>query len=135
MNDNRPPLPKGAQEIADVIGRDATMRLIGALRPCGARPWRRFLYVPAELTPDHQLVRILGWPTAEKLVYAFRGIILEPPACTHLSVQLRNRVMAQRFCEGATPRLLAAEFGLTYEQVRNVLQGQGLWTQWLARAR
>lgn len=61
-----------AEEIAEVIGREAALLLIGQAPrwPRKDRHGRRVpgewvaLYVPANLPPDHFLVRTLGWKAA-----------------------------------------------------------------------
>lgn len=127
-------LPGLAQEVADVIGRPATMRLIGASQMNTIRPWRRCcVYVPVTLPVDHELVRLLGFATAERLVSAFRGCILELPNCADMVREHRDRVLCERFRAGATPHRLALEFELTYQAVRNILRQAGLWDAWCAR--
>lgn len=114
-------LPQSAQEIANVIGREQALRLIGQLPRCGRRPWRRVLYVPARLTPDHWLVTAIGYPDAAKLVREFRGIILQPSTCAHLAREHRNRAIHAAAAQGATQAELAILFDLTTRQVANVL--------------
>ena len=70
-------LPESVQEIADVIGTEAALRLVCQLPECyrdaGKKSRKVILYVPKRLPLDHQLVEILGFPTAQKLVAAFGG--------------------------------------------------------------
>ena len=58
-------LPQSVREIAEAIGREAALLLIGRLPVCyrdaGKKSPKVILYVPKRLPPDHQLVEILGY--------------------------------------------------------------------------
>lgn len=72
------PLLEGvAGEVQEVIGRDATIRLIVAMRGKTGRSWRVCFYVPKHLPIDHELVGILGWRDARRLSRWFGGEILQ----------------------------------------------------------
>lgn len=121
-------LPNSVQEIADVIGRERALFLIGQLPTCttidprtgwknGRRP---MLYVPSvrRLQPDHMLVRILGWKDAEKLCRHFGGEILQPASCTEIYRAFRDRSIARLVSEGVPPKMVAEWFGVTDRHVR-----------------
>lgn len=114
-------LPPSAQELADVIGRERTLYLIGQLPRSGSRAWRVNLYVPKSLTPDHQLVRILGWADAMRLVREFGGMILQPSNCNFLHREFRNREVLRLRAAGVSIAVIAEAVELTQRQVRNII--------------
>lgn len=121
-----PPLPRSVQEIADVIGRDAALLLVESLPRAYSGMHRRsglvILYVPKTIKPDHQLVGILGWETAAKLVHAFGGEMLQPATCFGLRIGERNAAIHARRASGVSVQSIAREFHISDRQVRNVLR-------------
>lgn len=117
-------LPESVQEIADVIGRERALYLIGQLPQCGKRSWRVNLYVPQRLKPDHCLVKILGWPDAVKLVAEFGGMILQPSNCNHLHRKFRNATIARMKADGLAIQDIAEAVQITARQVRNILAAE-----------
>ena len=117
-------LPQSVREIAEVIGREAALLLIGRLPVCyrdaGKKSPKVILYVPKRLPPDHQLVEILGYPTAQKLVDAFGGEILYPANCRAILAHQRNELVARMLDGGARPAIVAELFGMTERNVRNL---------------
>lgn len=123
-------LPKSAQEIADVIGRDRALYLIGQLPTCeiidsrtGGRGGRQpMLYVPTmrRLTPDHFLVRVLGWNDAERLSSVFGGEILQPASCVDIYRKFRNAEIIRMVKEGMSVPQAAEVVGITDRQARNI---------------
>lgn len=123
-------LPKSVQEIADVIGRERALYLIGQLPTCeiidsrtGGRGGRRpMLYVPTtrRLTPDHTLVRILGWNDAERLCNVFGGEILQPASCADIYRRFRDAEIIRMVREGMTVPQAAEVVGITDRQARNI---------------
>jgi hypothetical protein len=116
-------LPRSVQEIADVIGRDWTLFLIGQLpraysacHPSG----QVILYVPKVLKVDHPLVQLLGWKTASRLVQVFGGEILQPAHCADLYRDFRDRSIMRLLIEGHRPAILAEWFGVCDRHVRNL---------------
>jgi hypothetical protein len=114
-------LPQSVQEIADVIGREKALRLLGGLDSCGKRNWRVCLYVPHRIRPDHPLVQALGWHYATKMVREFGGIILQPSNCRFLARRFRNASIHRMAQEGMALREIAESVQLSVRQVRNVL--------------
>lgn len=93
-------LPASVQEIADVIGRERALYLIGQLpRYLGGVPGKKssrpILYVPTpqHLHDNHDLVRILGRGDAMKLCNAFPGENLQPANCADIYRQYRDGEM------------------------------------------
>lgn len=121
-------LPASVQEIADVIGREAALFLVGQLptyartstRDQGAQ-WREtIMYVPKTLKPDHILVRILGWPNADKLVKHFGGEILKPANCRHLYRAFRDKAITTMLMDGQKVAHVAVLMGVSDRHVRNL---------------
>lgn len=115
------PLPPSTQEIADVIGREKALFLIGQLKPTPGRSWRVCLYVPRRMPLDHWLVRLLGYQDAEELRREFGGIILQPGSCSHLVREFRNREVRRMAAEGMSHAEIADAVGLSSRHVRNLL--------------
>jgi hypothetical protein len=127
-------LPTTAQELADVLGRERALYLIGQLPVCYVKDkrWkpranskgsrRVILYVPKRLRPDHRLVAILGWNDAQRLVDAFGGEILCPPTLHDVVYKpFRDAALAQ--LGRAVPASMLAEwFGLKETRVRQTPQ-------------
>lgn len=115
------------QEIADIIGRDAALYLVGKLprcHPASRKTETVILYVPTvkRLTPDHNLVRILGFKTAERLCKHFGGEILQPGNCRDVYRPFRDRSIARMVQEGIPPKLVAEWFEVSDRHVRNVMR-------------
>ncbi|WP_170326735.1 hypothetical protein [Ruegeria arenilitoris] len=109
-------------EIAEVIGRDQALHLIGSLPQSGSRAWRVCFYVPKRLPAvDHQLVRILGWEDANKLVSAFAGMILQPSNCRFIVRAARNRRIREMAEEGCSVKEIAHGVDLSIDRVREIL--------------
>lgn len=117
------PLPPSAQEIADVIGRDRALFLIGQLPAAGRRAWRRVVYIPKRFGTDHPLVALMGWHDAEKLRRAFGGEILQPSNCNCVARAWRNRVIASLAADGLDAGAIADAASVSVFVVRKVLAG------------
>lgn len=123
-------LPKSAQEIADVIGIEQALLLISRLprayhrdnRWPAAQNQTVILYVPTipRLGARHKLVEILGWHDAIKMCKAFGGEILRPAECADYYRLERNRRILEMLASGMAPSAVAAEVGLTVEQIRRI---------------
>lgn len=123
MNDVPAPLPPSAQEIADVIGRDRALFLIGQLPVSGARSWRRVVYIPKRMPLDHPLVALMGWHDAEKLRRTFGGEILQPSNCNCVARAWRNRVICSMAADGDDVVAIADAVSSTVWVVRKVIAG------------
>lgn len=123
-------LPASVQEIADVIGTERALYLVGQLPRCYIRDKRRLtatathviLYVPKSLKPDHELVRILGWHDATRLVDAFGGEILQPASCADVYRRFRDASILRMVREGMKPAAVAALLEVSERHVRNLLR-------------
>ena len=117
----QPKLPQSVEEIAEVIGREKALYLIGQLPQSGSRSWRVCLYVPKRLPVDHDLVRILGWHDARKLAYAFSGMILQPSNCRSIYRAYRDREILRLADEGMSVAEIASVVELSSYRVREIL--------------
>jgi len=125
MNDLLPPLPESVEEIAEVIGREKALYLIGRLPTSGSRKWRKCVYIPKKLPVDHKLVELLGWNDAAKLSYAFAGMILQPSNCRFLHRAHRNREIHRMGAEGIPVTEIADVVELSTYRVREIIaEGQ-----------
>lgn len=121
-------LPASAQEIADVIGRDRALYLIGKLpktyppstRSSNGATERVIMYVPKTLKPDHSLVNILGWDDATKLVRFFGGEILCPANCKEIYRRFRDRSIAEMLNDGQLPEFIAELMSVSKKTVANI---------------
>lgn len=120
-------LPRSVREIAEVIGREPALRLIGQLPTCyagsdGKKSTRVIMYVPKRLKPDHQLVQILGWHTAQRLVRVFGGEILCPANCRSIYSKFRDEAIVKMLEAGARPAMVAELMSLSERHVRNLMR-------------
>lgn len=116
-------LPRSVQEIADVIGRDLALFLIGKLpraySPCHPSG-QVILYVPRTLRADHSLVSLIGWHPAMKLVRAFGGEILQPATCAGLYREFRDRSIRELLRQGHGASTIMEWFGVCDVHVRKL---------------
>lgn len=122
-------LPNSVQEIADVIGREAALYLIGQLPRCYP-PSRKsqavVMYVPKRLTTDHPLFRILGWTPAQKLVAEFGGEILYPANCNEIYRRFRDSEVRRLANEnGMTAADLSEIMGVSARHIQNLMRATG----------
>lgn len=123
-------LPDSVKEIADVIGREQALYLIGQLPRCyspdarypAARKATVIMYVPKRLEPTDRLVGILGWKDAARLVREFAGMLIHPASCADILRQHRDRNIARLAAEGVSTTMLAEWFDLDVSMVRRVLR-------------
>ncbi|KAF1017685.1 MAG: hypothetical protein GAK31_00953 [Stenotrophomonas maltophilia] len=115
------PLPRSVQEVAEVIGRDAALRLVGELPRAANRPWVTWCYVPHRMGEEHALVKLLGMEAAQKLARVFGGEMLTLSGCSYALKRSRNQSIVQMRQSGASVHSIACAYGLTGRQVRNIL--------------
>lgn len=115
-------LPQSVMEIAEVIGRDKALHLIGSLPRSGSRSWRVCIYIPKERLPkEHKLVQILGWDDACKLSEAFAGEILQPSNCRSIARTVRDRRIREMARDGISLDEIGANVDLSVYRVREIL--------------
>lgn len=125
-------LPRSVQEIADVIGRERALYLIGQLPRCSPPSTRTgkggeqrvIMYVPTErrLKPDHILVRLLGWNDAVKLCRHFGGEILQPGNCQEIYRRFRDRHIVRMVADGIPAKMVAEWMQVTDRHVRGLVR-------------
>lgn len=108
-------------DLASVIGREQTLRLIAALPPSGSRPWRKCVYIPKRLPVDHQLVRILGYRDAARLARVFGGMILQPSIGAAVARAALERSIAQRRAEGFSAAAISVALGMPRSTVASII--------------
>ncbi len=122
-------LPNSAQEIANVIGREQALYLIGQLphvytadpRWPAAKNKTTILYVPKRLNVRDKLVQILGWTDAMKLVREFGGMLIHPANCMNVYRPFRDKNIARLRAEGLSAKIVAEWFDVTERHVRSVV--------------
>lgn len=124
------PLPKSVQEIADIIGRDNALYLVGKL-PRYKTPDRSgvqaSLYVPTlqRLTPDHSLSKILGYPLARKMCVHFGGSILSPANCLGIVCNFRNKSIVEFYKSGMSFKEISEILDITPKYTKRILLNLG----------
>lgn len=118
-------LPRSVQEIADVIGRERALYLIGQLPtytvkdnrwPSSTRT-KIILYVPKSLETSHDLVRILGWNDASKLVKHFGGELLSPGTCAELHRKFIVKTIRKMAVQGMSLKAIAYNLDISERTV------------------
>lgn len=120
-------LPRSVQQIADVIGREKALELVGKL-PRAQRPSHTkgesmvCVYIPmlCNLKPDHKLARMIGYAAAEKLSIRFGSEILNLATCRNVYRSFRNDAILRMIKEGISEELIAEWMGVTVRTVSMV---------------
>lgn len=115
-------LPESVQEIAEVIGREKALRLIGAVGKSGSRSWRVCFYVPKKLRENHPFIEIIGKEAAEKLCLEFSGMILQPSNCNFIYRNYRNKQIRHYAQQGISHAQIAHMLDLSKRQIYNILK-------------
>ena len=113
-------LPRTVQEIADVIGRERALFLISQLPRIRvqSKNWNAvFLYAGKTIKPDDNLVKILGWNDASKLVRYFGGELLQLSSCDYIYRRFLHSSMARMHAEGMATKDIAELFGVSERTV------------------
>jgi hypothetical protein len=123
-------LPGVVQEIAEVIGHEAALYLVGQLPQVersdksgdgstGKRCKRRVtsLCVPKRLKLDHRLVGILGIDKAQALIEAFGGENFILPNCREVYTRFRNSEIQRMHREGMRRADIADIIGVSLSTV------------------
>lgn len=121
-------LPASVQEIADVIGRERALFLVGQLpryyrrdtRWPSAKTGELILYVPKRMTDSHKLAALLGWQDAQKLVRAFGGEILKPASCAEIYRPFRDAGAVAMVAAGESVAVVAALMGVCRKHIENL---------------
>ena len=123
-------LPKSVLEIAEIIGNERALYLVGKLPRCwaglpGKESSRVILYVPtlARMKPNHELVKIMGWHDAQRLAREFGGEILQLANCAEIYRGFRDCSILRLVNDhGMKPGDVAQLMGVSDRHVRNLLR-------------
>ena len=115
-------LPPTVVEIAEVVGREKALRLIGSVGASGQRSWRVCFYVPKRIPPDHHLVRVLGWDDAQRFVRHFGGSILQPSNCNFMFRRFRKGEVLRRIAAGESYARIGEVVGLSVDHIRWIVR-------------
>ena len=108
-------LPGILQEIAEMIGLPATLKLVEAYG--GVR-----LYIPKRYDPDHPLVKLIGHAHAARLCETYGGEMhFDIPRAVAATRAARDARIRNDRSMRATHRELALRYMLTERQIRNIL--------------
>jgi hypothetical protein len=125
---NAQPLPDSATLIANVIGRDKALYLIGKLSKLSKRPREVSLYIPKRLKAHHKLVEIIGYEDSQKLIKAYGGEILCIASCLSLVRHYRNeylkhlKLISPEKASQIDIESLSKVFGVSKKQARNLME-------------
>lgn len=120
-------LPQNIQAVAEVIGREKALYLVGQLprtrqvKQDSRVRWRIYLYVPKRLTADCNLVQILGWSDALKMSRMFGGEILQLESCKQLATDFLHLSIRAQHHAGASIQVLSTSFGMTTKSIVRIL--------------
>ena len=126
-------LPNSVQQIADVIGREKALELVGKL-PRMNPPSRSkgetqvCVYIPmlCNLKPDHKLAKMIGYKAAEKLSLRFGSEILHLATCRDLYRSFRNDAIIRMIEEEIPEELVAEWMGVSTRTVSMVVRRKGI---------
>ncbi|TIH12755.1 hypothetical protein D0S45_17445 [Marinifilum sp. JC120] len=107
-------LPPTAQVIADVIGKEKTLKLAQAVQ-------FRSLYIPKQLKPSHWLVTVVGTDAAQRLIEEFPSMSMPLARCSSAVKAERNRKIAELSAEGRTVSDIARRLGIKRNTVQTIL--------------
>jgi hypothetical protein len=111
-----PQLPETAQIIADVIGRELTLKLAAVAR-------HRAVYIPKQMPRSHWVAGVVGIEAADKLVSAFGGMLLTLAKCSNLARRERNKRIWRLHKANLRPREIASMLRVSVSTVQHVLAG------------
>ncbi len=101
-------------EISNVIGISNTLKLV---REYGGTR----IYLPKQLSNDHELVETIGQTMAQKLYKHFGAIgTIEIPKARSLTIAQRNHQIKHEK-QSSTRKILALKYALTERQITNIL--------------
>lgn len=107
-------LPPTAQVIADVIGREKTLKLAQAVQ-------FRSLYIPKQLKPSHWLVTVVGTEAAQRLIEEFPSMSMPLAKCSSAVKAERNRRIAELSSSGMSSPEIAKRLGMKKSTVKLIL--------------
>jgi len=122
-------LPESVQVIADVIGREKALILIGKLprHICGieGRKCSRIaFYIPTvkRMRLDHSLVKILGWNDALKLAKFFGGEIMQVSTCVGIYKEFIRKTIQRMRDQNLKTSTISGRLQLPEWYVRQIMK-------------
>ncbi|MGB9191630.1 MULTISPECIES: hypothetical protein [unclassified Acinetobacter] len=121
------PLPQNVRAIADCIGKDKALALVGQLKRTpqtkadGRTRLRCWLYIPKVPNPKSPLVQIIGWADACKLTQVFNGETISIESCRQMATDFLHRSVREQFNEGIDIETLAVLFGMNPRSILKIL--------------
>lgn len=124
-------LPASVAEIAGVIGRAPTLKLLSRAPACvagkpGKRGARVMLYVPKNLAPDHWIVGAVGAEKALALVRAFGGEVMQPANCRRIYAGHRDDAIVRMLQDGARVSTVLEMMRVSRKHVVKLAKRRGL---------
>lgn len=120
LNAWRDYLPDSIADLADIVGFDGALVIVdhwGGLEK---------LWVPSNMTPDHQIAQAIGLDKATALAHHYRGDYLGPiPRCQAAIRAARNAQILALTAHGHSAAKLARRFGLTTRQIWSIRSTSG----------
>lgn len=112
-------LPGVLRQMADLIGLQATLTIVkhyGGVR----------LYVPRNMTPEHILAKMIGFPAACKLSKEYGGVDhFDIPRAVAAIRNARDADIARKLSMGKSARDLAIEYQMTERGINKVSERLG----------
>ena len=108
-------LPATAQVIAEVIGREATLKLASKVK-------NRNLYIPKRVDDLHWISRTIGYAKAYALVQEFGGLLMSLATCEHYFTRERNARIRADYSAGRTTLELATIHDMTQRRVQQIVE-------------
>ena len=115
--------PPSLSEIAVILGREKTLRLVGAMREekQHGRAWRCEFYVPNTVPPDHPIAEAIGLRAARRLAEYFGGLIMKVSNGTSVERLAKVRACFRLQALGLGSAAIAERVGLSDRRVRQFL--------------
>lgn len=110
-------LPQLIQELADVIGLDAALKLVKAYPGVS-------LYIPANPHPDHMIATIIGFKAFCDLSKVYAQETLRLPKLDAAERQIKHQVVAEMLDQNHSTRTVALATGYSSRRIEQLRNGQ-----------
>ena len=110
-------LPHSLQELTDVIGLTAALKLAAAFPGVP-------LYIPAKAEPDHRIAQIIGIDAFTALVKEYQQDTLKLPKVDAAERQIKHGMVKAMKREGQSNRTIALEMNYTQRHVERLVSNQ-----------
>ena len=118
--------PPSLSEIAVILGRETTLRLVGAMRSQKrtTRAWACEFYVPYRVPDEHPIAEAIGARAARRLSEYFGGVIMKVSGGGAIERQARRDAIRRLRGAGLTVAQIAERTDLSDRYVREVLAAE-----------